>query len=663
MKSMILLFSAVALMGAARAQDTQAPLLDSISLSPAGVDVTSGAQTVTATLVCNDDDSGFAGGYLFLVDPNGNWLGYSNSFNGIDRIAGDELSGTYEVPVTLPEYAAPGTWRLEVGLRDTESNYRWYDPYREPFPNPGDELFTVVNDGPADTMPPELISATITPSLIDTETMGQEITISLDVTDDFSGVSEIFIDVYDPDYEYSYELSEWAYEPTSGDSLDGTYEIVVTIPQGSLDGTWTVEVGIYDEIGYSNWYYDETFEVSNGSGGGGGGTDTSGPLLVGINSITPNPVDITSGSQTVTVNFDLSDDSSGFDYGWVNLLNPGGDFVETVRFDEFDEVVSTGPLSGTYEVIVPIPAYGPPGQWALTFGLNDYAGNLSDYPYTTSFPNPGDELLEVTNTGPSDTTAPVLNGITLTPSTVDTSGSPQMIDIELDVSDDLSGIRSVTVYGYDPNGNIDYSVYDLITGSATTTGPLTGSFEIPAGSMEGTWKIAVFLRDMSGNWEQYGTGGTLPMPNPGEEEFTVGPVGASTYDTFAATYGLSGSDAALGANPDGDPFINILELLLGLDPTSRNPVNPALYGVSQSATELQLDFTIDPTLTVQVNGDHLEVSNGVGAAFSVTGQTSANLAGAWVNQLPASTGGTSYRVSLPFGSGDTGFIRLDFSEP
>lgn len=186
----------------------------------------------------------------------------------------------------------------------------------------------------------------------------------------------------------------------------------------------------------------------------------------------------------------------------------------------------------------------------------------------------------------------------------------QSIDVSVNVTDDLSGLRWVFFYVHDPTNTGVDPLFSALAGGGSTSNTYMKTIEIPLGSAEGTWKIGVFLRDRAGNWIRYGVNGTDPFPVPGDEEFTVSPLASTTFGNFVATFGLTGPDALPGADPDHDLFENALELLLGLDPTVPNAADPVRYEITHTAGELQLLFTIDPTLTVGINGDFLEVSDG-----------------------------------------------------
>ena len=521
----------------------------------------------------------------------------------------------------------------------------------------------------SDNEAPVLQGLWISPNPVDVSTGDAGVTVTMELSDDANGVSEANVRFYDPLGNYYDSYSVGAIDRISGNELFGTYEVTLPVfqsalvPNGSFEaGFWRVEVDVSEDFGGTTYYGPsgddfpipgtEFFEVTAGD------VDDL-PVLTGVNSITPNPVDVTAGTTSVLVNFDAAEPQDGIAYGNVFLYNTTYQFVANYFFDDANRVDGTE-FAGTYQVSVPIPAHAAPGTWKLAFSLTDTNGQIREYSqYAESFPNPGEEEIEVLNSGTVDTTFPVLNSCSVTPGTVDTSGGSALVTVNFNATDDNGIFSGITLFVYDPAGDFQQA---LFVAAGVPGGDFTKSFTMPMGSAEGTWRIRIGIRDAVGNQRYVGIYGD-PMPVPGQDEFVVGTVAGTTFGNFVSTYSLSGPDAALGGNPDHDLFPNALELLLGLDPTVPNAADPAKYAVTKVGNELHLDFTIDPSLTVQTNGGRIEVDDGSGSAIHVIGQTGTNLANDWVDQLPTHVTGTTYRVILPIGPGGTGVARLAVEDP
>lgn len=938
---LVVLFSAVA-----HAQDFEAPMVTSISVT-SSVDVSSGDATVTATMDVTDNDTGFDFGNIFLYRADGGFVS-SHFFNSDELTIGDSLDGTYEITATVPQYASAGSWEVRCFVADFDGNERDYGSGAgdEAYPVPADAFFTVVNSGTVDSVVPAIASVSVSPSPIDTGTIGQNVVITVNITDALSGFRSASLIFRDPTSNSSNGISAFAFDTqaVSGDDNNGTYNINATIPQGSLDGIWTIDFFVRDKVGnggfitaptgatfqvsnsaggdfgdlsdatdatqyswttsggedwfpqtvvtndgvdaaqsgaigdndtsdmevsvtgpgtlyfswkvdseefgdylsvevlgggdyddisgdsgwlsssvtipsgaqtvrfryekdgggssgddagwvdqvcfegdsdtedprvqrisispnpidislgyveatvtievsddfngfsdgylyifedsssneYNSYYFDSvdlvsgdskfgTYEITaefyqedfgpdNEEGGGyeegtyrlavevseqvtgntrtygdvygfigdsfpipssefftiGGAPTGSGPMLTGITSITPDPVDVTTGDQSITVVFGVIDNNIGFGYGDVSVFNSSGSFVQSVSFDS-DERISGDDSNGTYSVTIPIYQYSAPGTWSLNFFLSDFDDNSNDYPFEVGFPNPGEEEFTVENTGSVDTMVPTLTAFSLSPTTVDTSGSAQSVAYSISLTDDLSGLTRVAIQVYDPNNIFVSSLFESFPVSGELSGTYTGTLDLPMGSMEGDWKVALSVRDRAGNSFFYAPSslgfGTL-YPSPFSGEFSVGPVtGGTTFGNFASNFGLSGMDALPGANSDKDSYNNALELILGLNPTVANAPNASLYEAVRVGNEMRINFTVDPSLSVSVNGDYLEISDGGATPVMVTGQTGVNLVDDWANQLPTNTSGTTYRVTLPISSPGSGNVRLHFMAP
>ena len=451
----------------------------------------------------------------------------------------------------------------------------------------------------ADTEPPTLQAIRITPNPVEVGSGDQEVTITLEISDDSNGAEAGSIVLFDSlgaehthvDFDSSNQLS--------GDSWFGTYQVSILLPESDFiptpqyePGLWRVEIEIVENDSFDLRRYGpaddpfpipgaETFLVTSGS------QDLQAPLLSNL-SLQPAPVDVSSGDQTFTVTFHIADTGSGFDRGFIHLHTPTGAYTGSTYFGS-PARVSGDAMNGNYSVELTIPQYAMPGAWRIAVYLYDVADNFRSYPYSDSFPDPGSEEITVINSGLVDDAAPELQAITITPGTVDTSGSAQTLDITLTISDGQSGLQSAYIRVFDPTDTEDPSLFQYIGGEESSTGIYDATLTLPQGSMEGSWRCEVEMRDRVGNSIIYGPGES-PFPNPGDEQFSVGGASSSTYGNFIALHGLSGEDALPGSNPDHDVFNNAQELLLGLDPNSPDQASPLLWQVGRrrpSATGLR----------------------------------------------------------------------------
>jgi hypothetical protein len=105
-------------------QDLVPPHLDSLSVLPSMVDVTSGPASVHVRAVISDDLSGFSNGNAYLYSPSNQ----QNAGSGLMQTGGTALDGVFECDLTIPQYSESGQWTLYVWVEDVVGNTHQYDP-------------------------------------------------------------------------------------------------------------------------------------------------------------------------------------------------------------------------------------------------------------------------------------------------------------------------------------------------------------------------------------------------------------------------------------------------------------------------------------------------------------------------------------------------------
>jgi hypothetical protein len=100
--------------------DTEPPALVGLSFSPTTVDVTNGPATTTVTLHVTDALSGISTVEMGFRSPV---AGQRVAVVTENPISGDKNDGTFEVTVTIGQFAESGTWTVfYVSLRDSANN-------------------------------------------------------------------------------------------------------------------------------------------------------------------------------------------------------------------------------------------------------------------------------------------------------------------------------------------------------------------------------------------------------------------------------------------------------------------------------------------------------------------------------------------------------------
>lgn len=586
----------------------------------------------------------------------------------LDTSIYEDISGNVDwAQVTLQIPAGPHTvvWKYSKNGAVSEGEDRgWVDEVRF--------------EGEADTGPPVLQALHVSPRVIDVSTVGdngQEVLFTIEMTDDFNGVYQGLLEIYTPSGDL-FDTRFFSYnEQISGDDLAGIYQVLMQVEQGADLGQWRTEVSLYEydpedgSLVYSVFYGgandpfpldgEEYFQVVDGSGG-----DGQAPVITEI-SISPAAADVSTGNDTLTATLRITDAGSGLDYGVVNVVSVNDHTTGGFFFNAADRI-SGDASDGVYSVSFSVPEHGAPGTWRLGLYLEDQAGNNREYPWQTPYPGTVDPTFEVVNTGIIDTGDPVVTAISISPKQVDTSSGPANVTVTVSLSDDVSGFQNSYLFFHNPSGTSVGGIFGELNASNRISGDdLTGTYQVqvtlPQGSVEGTWTVRAFVRDRTGRNQYYINGPAYPVP--ADAEFVIGSGPApSLAEAFFTTYNLSGNDALLSADVDGDGRVNGVELMQGTHPGNRDAV--PWFNLVRDATHLHLEFLIDPALTKTVNGNSLELRDGGGGApLVVTGQTqTGQLAGSWTDVAPVHGSGNTWRVSVPLAAGP-GFARLVFETP
>ena len=213
-----------------------------------------------------------------------------------------------------------------------------------------------------------------------------------------------------------------------------------------------------------------------------GGGDVTAPVLVSTTAT--SPIDTSSSSQLVTIDMNITDDVSGVKSVLIYLRGPLGQIIETGNATK----VSGTALNGMYQLKVTAPKKSPQGDLVIEVVVWDLAGNMLR----------ADKAATVKQTGEGDVTAPVLVSTTAT-SPIDTSSSSQLVTIDMNITDDLSGVKDVLIYLRGPLGQI------IETGNATKVSgtALNGMYQLkvtaPKKSPQGDLVIEVVVWDLAGN--------------------------------------------------------------------------------------------------------------------------------------------------------------------
>jgi hypothetical protein len=395
----------------------------------------------------------------------------------------------------------------------------------------------------SDVKAPTLVGLTLDPLTIDTSYEDQTVAITGEFTDDLSGFYYANVYLSSPtgnQTQYGY-LYYW--NVIEGDSLHGKFQGSVTIPKSAEAGTWKISrVYLRDQAGN---YVDldaaqlEALGISS-SLEVVSVPDTEAPTLTSL-SISPAVVDVSSGSQKLTVTMAIKDNMSGLDlsypgnrysYTFLAAQSPSGQYLSAM----YDGVrlISGTVQDGVFEIDLTIPQYAESGQWRIYYlYLADRVGNIK-YLYFYNWPATINNTFAVISS-PSDVKAPVLTSLNFSPTFINTSEGAQSVDVSFGLKDDLSGIRSTTyqgnhvtwywtiawIYFQSPSGGqtVYASIYfpDQMKSGTPLNSVWQTQMNFPRYSEAGTWKATyVYLYDAARNSRYMGLNDLIAAGLPTE---------------------------------------------------------------------------------------------------------------------------------------------------
>ncbi|MDH2416852.1 calcium-binding protein [Nocardioides sp. CER19] len=346
--------------------DTAAPVIVSAQVLPTTVDVGSGPEDVLVRAHITDDT-----GVAWVLGG----LGIDIHVDELRLVSGTVRDGWWQAQAHLDQWTAPGTFALSISVND----WVGHNTFRNPL-----GTLRVTNSHP-DLTPPAVVQL-LSPAAgatVDVRTAARTLTISARVTDADSGVTYVGVGASyrgsDGYWSGGTTMEEAAL--TRGTAADGVWTGSVTIPRGSIGGTWNITVATVDRAGRQltylgpDAYADETTDgrVSPNAalpGGAGaitvlGTSDTHAPQLVSA-SVDPTQVDTLNGPVSVHVSLHVTD-VEGVTEVQASLLNaenlgaPGGSLV----------LASGTARDGIWTGDVVLPAGTPPDTYRLGAMLVD----------------------------------------------------------------------------------------------------------------------------------------------------------------------------------------------------------------------------------------------------------------------------------------------------
>ena len=468
--------------------DTTAPSLTRLELSPASVNTTGEAQTVTVTLGVSDSQSGVAGAQVSLSGP-----AYYSTVAHLT--GGSRLKGEWQAQVTLPHNAPKGTYMMSVGVADNIGNRHTYSPGELASQSFPDSIEQTGQPATQDTQPPQVLGVSASPENVSTCASSQTVTVVAHESDE-TGVASMTATLTGPGgQKYS---AAGSLVNDGGTAKNGRWSAVVGLPRYAQQGDWNISIQSSDTLGNSAFLSagqlsadGYTSRVEQTCAG-----DTTPPFAKAI-TLTPEALNTSSGAQNVVVAVDASDDLSGV-ASLSATLSSGSQHHEAAA------TLTTGnSLEGTWTATIQIPQWSHQGVWQLSIHTADQVGNEAQLTPTEL----GEKHLpsSIEQTGEEDSTPPVIEGCSVSPNTVETSSHPALVKVRLNASDLQSGMALAEARFVSHGGQELAAVGTLVAGTGLN-GEWQIPFEFPQYSEHGAWRLQLEVWDAFGNKRTYTSG-------------------------------------------------------------------------------------------------------------------------------------------------------------
>jgi hypothetical protein len=352
--------------------DVTPPTVSALLLTPTSVDVSSAAASVEVSFTVADALSGVGTVSFELDSPSGGQNRRCQASAPAD--AADPLTFASSCTFTFLQSSEPGTWQVKwMKLTDKAGNEASFSAAT--LASQSLPTTISVQASTADTVAPDVVSLSFSPSAIDTTSSAASVTVTATLSDNLSGFDVAGFIFYSPNGEWTNTC--WVRRPAGASQLRiYSSTCKVDFPRYSAAGNWTLgQVYLADQA--SNRI---TLTAADLTGKGmavnltvTSNSDTANPILTNLD-VTPS-VNVSASSATVTLTATVTDNLSGVAQLDVIFASPSGNQTQECVFFAAD---GTTPLSLTDSCSVQIPRYGEAGQWRVDWlYISDLAGNYT----------------------------------------------------------------------------------------------------------------------------------------------------------------------------------------------------------------------------------------------------------------------------------------------
>jgi hypothetical protein len=352
--------------------DNGDPVLTSVTLSQAKVDVTDAAHTVRVT--ADADDTGGPGPAVGLRQVDVHVVDRANKFDNYHHVRMQRTkTGEWAGKLRVPRWSTPGIWRIAtVDLTDQVGQQDSYggENSRNLTAVPGIHRVQVTSRV-TDATPPVLSAFAIRPHAVDVRRR-HFVHVTARARDDETGVSQVWVALFAP-AESASAVTRLHKVAGTAHTWSGRLRIRRWVPAGTwkvyavamVNHTGRVRVVFYPALGRLG--FDRDLRVLGTS------RDTTAPELTSLR-LAPAAVDVRTAGHTVTMTVHASDTGSGIRSMGADFRAPG---VSTgARLTLVSGNRHSGVWRGTAR-FAPCPSLT--GPWQLSVNIVDRTDNIANY--------------------------------------------------------------------------------------------------------------------------------------------------------------------------------------------------------------------------------------------------------------------------------------------
>jgi hypothetical protein len=464
--------------------DVRGPSITFFSLSPSTISTLDTSASINIVVRASDDVSGISWCYVMFSGP------FSTSFDQtIYPTISNQLNATATGFLPVSRFSPMGTYALQtLQCRDVSGKSTTLGPAQF-LSSLGNVSFSFRQVSPGDVTLPSVSGLRMAPPEIDTSLSNQFVNISLDLSDDMSGISY---------------CSVWVQSLITGSSvgcttatfqayqlMNGTAVCRLNVPRFAAVGIWTwSSLTCFDVANRPLSLSSSSLAAVSGTATvftQTGRADALPPVIHAV-MFAPTVINTSLSSAIVNVTFWASDDAAGVQSCRVNLLFPGATpATRTFTFSTYTAINSSyGVVSGS----ISVASGSALGVYNITLArCSDATGKSFTYSGDTLAPIIS-STVAFTQVSMGDLLPPVISSVRFSPTVVNTSIASAAINASVAVSDDFIGIRSCFVSLLSPSGTVSRSCNTpTLSQGQLLNGVVSCVLTLPVFSEFGNWSF------------------------------------------------------------------------------------------------------------------------------------------------------------------------------